>query len=714
MFVPRVGEEFGRYRLDRLIGQGGMGMVFAATDLRLHRTVALKVITGALAASEEFRDRFQHEAEALAQLDSPYVVTIHDHDEVDGTPYIVMQYVDGTDLSSRLRERGALPARTALQIAAQLARGLGAAHSRGVLHRDVKPANVLLRGLDQGDPHAYLCDFGIARSEGIEGPAPTATGMVAGTGSYLAPERADGHPATPASDLYALGCVLWVALTGSEPYSGTEVQIALAHQQAPVPQLPGTSPLIGRLNALFSRLLAKDPAERLADAGAVRAELEALAADAPTTPLGVAPAPRQGTAVRAAGSAGAGAPPPPPPPSGAPGAPTTPPPGGQEPKRSRWPLLVGAVAVLALIAGGLVFVLTRGSDGDDASADDTPTRADSVAGDTDGNGYGDLQIYQGRLDATAPLSVWTLPSTGMQFGSATRLGALEGTVHLGDVDGDGQDERVWIDALSSDISLEIAIQSMDGDQRSTSLEVDPAFDFSGYANHLADVDGDGDDDLVMLGTPDSEDVLFVALTEDGEFGEPTQWYTGGDSGGFTWSGDVDGDGADEIILYFQPEDPDDERETLTVLDAEEGRFVASTPRLLRDATVNPYVTTWLIGDVDGDGTDELVVESGVRRGLWVYRFTDGEIGAREEWARTYRSREEARSQIYTSGIVGYALSDVDGDGDEDMIQVYEATKKNPALGVTVRISDGESFADEAEWGALQCGEECDDIYDPIY
>ncbi|WP_141014525.1 serine/threonine-protein kinase [Nocardioides sambongensis] len=711
MFVPRVGEEFGRYRLDRLIGQGGMGMVFAATDLRLHRTVALKVITGALAASDEFRDRFQHEAEALAQLDSPYVVTIHDHDEIDGTPYIVMQYVDGTDLSTRLRASGALPARTALQIAAQLARGLSDAHRRGVLHRDVKPANVLLRGLDQDDPHAYLCDFGIARSEGIDGPAPTATGMVAGTGSYLAPERADGHPATPASDLYALGCVLWVALTGSEPYSGTEVQIALAHQRAPVPQLTGTTPLIGRLNALFAGLLAKDPADR-PDSATVRTELEALAAEAPTTPLTLA-LPPQGTALR-----GLAAPPPPPPPAGAPvgGAPAAgaPAASGSTRKRSRWPILVGVVAVLALVAGGLVLALTRGSDDADATAEDEDSPAESVAGDTNGDGYGDLQIHQGRLDATAPLSVWTLPSTGMQFGSADRVGALEGVPHLGDLDGDGVDERVWIDANTDDTELAIAIQTMDGDQSSTSLEVDPEFEFSGYANHLADVDGDGDDDLVMIGTPyGSPDVIFVALADDGELGEPTQWYQGGDSGGFTWSGDVDGDGADEVIVYFQPEDQD-KNETLTVLDAEDAKFVAATPRELRDAAVNPYVTSWLIGDVDGDGTDELVVESGVRRGLWVYRFTDGQIGAREEWARTNRSREEARDQIYNSGIIGYALSDVDGDGDEDLIQVYEATKQETALGVTVRISDGESFADEVDWGSLECGEECDDIYSPLY
>ncbi|MEO9325276.1 protein kinase [Nocardioides sp. C4-1] len=705
MYTPRVGEMLGRYHLDRLLGQGGMGLVFAATDQRLHRTVAVKVITGVLAQNAEFRARFQHEAEALARLESPHVVTIYDHDEIDGTPFIVMQLVEGTDLATLLGQDGALPARTALAIAAQVAGGLADAHERGVLHRDVKPANVLLRRDSTSHPQAFLCDFGIARSEGIDGPAPTATGMIAGTGTYLAPERADGKPATPASDLYSLGCVLWMMLTGSEPYSGTEMQVAIAHQQAAVPQLPGRGQVVRRLNALFTTLLAKDPADRPAGAAQVRAELEALVPLAPAEPLDVPRVDRGATtAIRSAPGVGGAATP-----SRAPTLPPTTP-----LRRRGWVLGAAVVAALAVVGGGLAFALTRDDDEPDGTpsdaATDEPEATRAVTGDVDGDGLGDAQVFQDRLGATSPLSVWTMPSTAMRFGSPQRVGALEGVPVWGDIDGDGTGERLWIDANTSDTELLIGVQAVDDTQSTISLPVDPAFGFTGYGTRLADVDGDGDDDLVLLGQPSgAEDVLFVALADDGQFSAPTQWHQGGTSGGYLWTGDVNGDGADEVVLYSQSPTPDG-LDTLTVLEADGETFAAAEPRELRGAAVNPYVTTWLVGDVDGDGTDELVVESGIRRGIYVYRFTDGAIGTREEWSRTVRGADEAREQLYASGIRSYVLSDVDGDGADDLVQLYEPLEGESDLRFSVRTSDGSSFGDEADWGRLPCGEECTDSF----
>ena len=168
---------------------GGMGVVYAATDTRLDRRVALKLVSGQLAGDPSFVTRFQREAAVLARLDSPHIVAIFDHGEQDGTPYIATQYVGGGDLGALIAGRGALPPQLALRVCAQIAGALADAHRVGVIHRDVKPSNVLLRDPDAAELHAYLCDFGIAQteSEGL-----TTAGAIAGSWAYLAPERANG------------------------------------------------------------------------------------------------------------------------------------------------------------------------------------------------------------------------------------------------------------------------------------------------------------------------------------------------------------------------------------------------------------------------------------------------------------------------------------------------------------------------------------------
>ncbi|WP_418061632.1 serine/threonine-protein kinase [Pimelobacter simplex] len=681
MRVPGVGEQIGRYHLDRVLGQGGMGVVFAASDPRLQRTVALKVITGALAQSPEFRQRFQDEAAVLARLDSPHVIAIHDHDEVDGTPFIVTQYIDGRDLWSWLRENGPMPARQALQLCAQLARGLADAHRVGVVHRDVKPSNVLIRDPGTADQHAYLCDFGIARADGIESPAPTAAGTVAGSWSYLAPERTEGEPATPASDIYALGCVLWACLTGHEPYRGTEVQVALAHQQAPVPRLAGDSAFTADLNAVLGRALAKDPAQRYGDATALREDLERLAALAPADTLEGAPggpaAPPAGTAVRPA--------------TVVPSA------------RRRWPLVVAAVVALALVAGGITTWLLVRDDDEPAAAEPAV-----VAGDLTGDDYGDVLVHQTRFEALSPLSTWTVPSSGMQFGAPRRAGAEEGHPLLADVDGDRRPDVVWLD--EDDDRLSVVVVPGEGERWTTELALDPAFDIKDYNAAAADLDGDGRDDLILYGDADDDsDGLHVALAEDGGFAAPTQWYTSTLSQSLPVAGDLDGDGKDEIV-YFARDDAAEEN-IMRVLRPEDGKLVEVSEKVIEGAAVNPLFVKWLPGDVDDDGADELVAANATGRAIFVYDFVDDVVAPRTRWFTAEVGLDEARKNLYDSGIAGEALSDVDGDGAADFVSLRYAANNGAAddgLVLWVQLSDGSSFGEPVKWGELACAPECED------
>lgn len=683
MRVPSVGQQFGRYQLDRVLGRGGMGVVFAATDPRLQRTVALKVITGDLAASFEFRQRFQAEAAALARLDSPHVIAIHDHDEVDGTPYIVTQYVDGRDLWSWLRERGPLPARQALQLCAQLARGLADAHRVGVVHRDVKPSNVLIRGAGTPDQHAYLCDFGIARADGVEGPAPTAAGSVAGTWSYLSPERAEGSPATPASDVYALGCVLWACLTGHEPYQGTDVQVALAHQQAPIPRLPGGSAFTTDLNTVIGKALAKDPATRYPDATVFRADLERLAASAPPdTQEAPAPPTDAGTSVRG--------------------------PLPTRRRRPRWPLAVAGAVVLALVAGVTAWLVVRDDETRAAGEEDV---APPIAGDLTGDGYGDLLVHQTRTEALSPLSVWTVPSTGLQFGSPRRTGAEVGLPMLADVDGDERADIVWL--VEDDDRLSIVVVPGKGEKWSTELDLDPAFDIKAYHATAADLDDDGKNDLVLYGDPDEQEGLHVALAEDGGFAAPAQWYSSDLSNTLPTGGDFDGDGKDELVVWgTSAEDVD----MVRVLRPEDDRLVEVTERALSGEGVVPLDDGWLVGDLDGDGTDELTATNAAGRAIFVYRVADDGFASRERWFSKTVPLDEARENLYDSGIAGEALSDVDGDGDADLVRLrYTANNgaNDDELVAEVQLSDGSAFGDPQVWGSLACAPECDDGFKPV-
>jgi serine/threonine protein kinase len=214
-----VVEHFGPYRLDELIGRGGMGEVFRAFDTLRKRTVALKRLRPSLLADPEFQARFRAESELAARLRSAHVIPIHDYGEIDGRLYIDMRLVDGEDMGDRLTARGAMPPADVVDVLGQIAGALDAAHAAGLVHRDVKPSNVLLSPADgvSGRDFAYLVDFGIARAADGTG-ALTGSGPIVGTVDYMAPERFERRSPDHRVDVYALACVMFEALTGMKPF----------------------------------------------------------------------------------------------------------------------------------------------------------------------------------------------------------------------------------------------------------------------------------------------------------------------------------------------------------------------------------------------------------------------------------------------------------------------------------------------------------------
>ena len=262
-----AGSVLAGYRIDRLLGRGGMGSVYLALDLRLQRPVALKIISSAFAGDPQFRERFHREALAAASIDHPHVVPVFEADEVEGVMFLAMRFVDGVDLRTLINREGQLdPARASLFVE-HVASALDAAHRHGLVHRDVKPPNVLVSG-EPGSEHAYLTDFGIARRPAVD-ESLTQTGAVVGTLDYLAPEVLHGEPAAAPADVYALGCVLFEALTGSVPFPReTDAATAFAVLYEPPPSPRDLVPSLPEsLDVTVRRALAKRPAARFASAG---------------------------------------------------------------------------------------------------------------------------------------------------------------------------------------------------------------------------------------------------------------------------------------------------------------------------------------------------------------------------------------------------------------------------------------------------------------
>ena len=266
----------GRYDLQEIVGTGGMSTVYKAHDRLLERTVALKVLHPHYGRDTEHAQRFWQEARAVAQLSHPSIVTVIDRGDSDGHRFIVFEYVDGENLKQLSGRCGPLPVRQALELTLQIADGLAFAHAHGLVHRDVKPQNVLV----DRDGNAKVTDFGIARSLEAE-HGMTLTGTVLGTSDYLSPEQASGKPVTAAADVYSLGVVLFELLTGDVPFPGENVvAVAMRHLQEPPPSLLKRRPDVPvLLAAAVERALAKDPARRFGSMEAFAAELRACLAE---------------------------------------------------------------------------------------------------------------------------------------------------------------------------------------------------------------------------------------------------------------------------------------------------------------------------------------------------------------------------------------------------------------------------------------------------
>lgn len=335
-----------RYRLDEFVASGGMGQVFRATDKTLNRTVAVKVLLPGLTSDAEFGSRFRAEARIMASIGHQGVVGVYDYGESpEGTMFLVMAFVDGRPLGERIIREGALPVGDTMAIVAQAADALHAAHSNGIIHRDVKPNNLLVA--DNGA--VTLVDFGVARSSDVT--SVTKVNAVIGTALYMSPEQASGKPISPATDIYALGAVAYHCLTGAPPFTGNSpLEIAIKHLQDEPPPLPPELP--AGVRALVERAMAKDPEDRYPTAAALAAA--ARAAQSGTLPDAAAFVP--GAARRTAAVA-------------VPQVVTTGGPGPGRSDRPAWlPIAIGLA--LLVMAGGIVLALIALNRAD--KKDDTP------------------------------------------------------------------------------------------------------------------------------------------------------------------------------------------------------------------------------------------------------------------------------------------------------------------------------------------------------
>ena len=273
----QVGELIvGRYELEELVGEGGMSSVYRAYDTVLERRVAIKVLHEHFSRDPEYVERFRREARAIARLAHPNVVTVIDRGEWEGRQFIVFEHVAGENLKSVIERVGPLPVDKAVGLACQIGRALAFAHQLGIVHRDVKPHNVLIDGTGT----AKVTDFGIARALDTD-DALTATGTVLGTGQYLSPEQANGERGDERSDQYSLGVVAYELLTGEPPYTGDNLMaVAMRHVRDPVPSVRDRRPDVpGRVDAIVAKAMAKRPEDRFPSMEALTAALESCLAE---------------------------------------------------------------------------------------------------------------------------------------------------------------------------------------------------------------------------------------------------------------------------------------------------------------------------------------------------------------------------------------------------------------------------------------------------
>lgn len=684
MLGPQPGDQLGRYRIDRVVGEGRDGVVYAATDPRLQRTVALTVVPSELADADGFAERFRVAATRLSSLSSPYLAQVHDH-EVDGNhAYLVSQYVAGGDLGAWLAEHGPLSRPAALRLAEQVAAGLADAHRHSVVHGDVRPGHVLVRDPDTERAHAWLTGFPLTIGAG--------TGTVV-AGSHLA-------------DLRGVGRVLHACLTGVDPGAG-----------AGAPQ-PGT--FDADVEGLLGRLL-DDRSSPPVDADTLRAELAALAAgsgeQAPPTAPPTAPRTAPPTS-------------PPMAPTAPPSAPPTLPPApwpvtsgdGKPRRRGRLVALVAAGVVLAVVAGGVLWKVAGRDDG--VPSDDPTTRADTISGDVDGDGLGDVLLDH---DNHPQRDTVLVPATEDGAGEAVREPFPEAVVALdalprltlADVDGDGKQDRVFTSTAVAVDTLVIDVVRSDGEPWHHEIPYSgtPWGAQDSVQFRYGDMDRDGRADLIVFDPFSTSGIdLFVGPARDGGFDEPEPWYHSDrphDSVDHR-VGDFDGDGHHDVLaVIWSGASAGGGLSTDLAL-----QLITSDGSALADAGdahtigLGPYVAKGvrLHGDLDGDGADEPLLIGA--EGVATVDLKSGKAaGPALVWEATEENgRWLARTE--RGAEADWLMSDIDGDGDDDLL-VLQPNVKDQARYFTLRRAENGGLGQPESWGALPCASDCDDLIEPV-
>ncbi|MBP2321249.1 serine/threonine-protein kinase [Kibdelosporangium banguiense] len=410
-----TGRRLGHYRIDGVLGRGGMSVMYKATDVRLGRKVALKVIGEHLGEDAEFRERFVDEARNTSAIDHANVVPLYDFGEVDGLLYIAMRLVDGSDLASLISD-GPLAVERTLALLGQVAEALDTLHERGLVHLDVKPANVLVTSRETSTEHVYLADFGLTR-RGATGHR-TRSGDFLGSPTYAAPEHLRGEPVDARTDAYSLACVLFACLTGRPPFQGKVPEVIQGHLNLEPPAVTGLVALPGGIDEVIRRGMSKDPKIRYIDCKALIAAARQALAQAPRRE-----APRP-----------AGQPQPPvyrapqPPPQQPQRPPQPQPPGPGEFVRlrppvpvgssaftsdkssKRWlvPVLVGLIAIAAIVAA----IIFLSGDGDGGNQQQTTTGPQIPVGGEPGASSKPAKPTTSSTRKTLPPNITVLPSGG--------------------------------------------------------------------------------------------------------------------------------------------------------------------------------------------------------------------------------------------------------------------------------------------------------------
>jgi serine/threonine protein kinase len=368
-----IGSRFGGYRVDSFVARGGMGMIYKATQLALDRTVALKIVVPELAPDEAFRARFKREAQLAGTLDHPNILPVYEAGEIDGQLFLAMRFVVGTDLQTLIAREHALSPERATAIIVQVASALDAAHSRGLVHRDVKPANILIAA-EYGEERAYLTDFGLTKNVAASAQL-TRTGQMVGTLDYVAPEQLEGGVVDGRVDTYALACVLFVAVTGRVPFDRpTDAAKLWAHVNDPRPSAAEASPSVsGGLDAVIRRGMATRREDRYESSGAFARAARAAAGAGVSThsaPTEITPSPIGATVVAPPPSEDPG-------PAGAQRSADGGPPRQGFLSQRRW-IVYPAGALLVLAVGAIIAIAAGGG----ASSPSSTTRASSPPAST--------------------------------------------------------------------------------------------------------------------------------------------------------------------------------------------------------------------------------------------------------------------------------------------------------------------------------------------